>query len=73
MITAFAICNNVTPVPDDPDLDHALEVFQGDKVNRSTVPPDLNSGKAVLEVERVGSANNGSSSLRKSLEKPKLP
>jgi len=41
LITAFAICNNVTPVPDDPDLDFALDVFQGDKVNRSTVPPDV--------------------------------
>ena len=25
-MTAFAICNNVTPVLDDPDVDKALEV-----------------------------------------------
>ena len=31
-MTAFAICNNVTPVVDDPDIDKALEVKdEGDK------------------------------------------
>lgn len=29
LVTAFAICNNVTPVPDDPDLEKVLEVFEG--------------------------------------------
>lgn len=26
LMTAFAVCNNVTPVLDDPDIDKALEV-----------------------------------------------
>lgn len=38
LLTAFAICNNVTPVPDDPDLANALEVAK-DVKGRGTVPP----------------------------------
>ena len=29
LITALAICNNVTPVPDDPDLKNVLDVAKG--------------------------------------------
>lgn len=31
LITAFALCNNVTPVVEDLDIGHALEVHLGDK------------------------------------------
>jgi len=66
LITAFAICNNVTPVPDDPDMEHALDVFQGDKLHKSVIPED---NQALLEVERVGAkGSKGSSELRNSLE-----
>ena len=36
LITAFAICNNVTPVFSDPNIDRALEVFDGDNRGRGT-------------------------------------
>ena len=26
LMTAFAICNNVTPVVEDPDIEHVLEI-----------------------------------------------
>jgi len=31
LATAFAICNNVTPVAEDPNLQNFLDVFTGDK------------------------------------------
>ena len=38
LITALAICNNVTPVPDDPDLKNVLEVSKGHEIKgRGTV------------------------------------
>lgn len=42
MITAVAICNNVTPVIDDPNIEHALDVYNGDKkgIHKSTIPKD---------------------------------
>ena len=38
-MTAFAICNNVTPVVDDPDIDKALEVK--DDAKRMTEQPKV--------------------------------
>ena len=52
MITAVAICNNVTPVLDDPDIEHALDVYNGDKnkgVHKSTIPKDGKS--SLIEVK----------------------
>ena len=38
LITALAICNNVTPVPDDPDLKNVLDVAKGNEIKgRGTV------------------------------------
>jgi hypothetical protein len=44
LITALAICNNVTPVPDDPDLKNVLEVAKDIK-GRGTIqqPPNLSA------------------------------
>jgi hypothetical protein len=42
LITALAICNNVTPVPDDPELKNVLDVAKGAEIKgRGTVqhPP----------------------------------
>lgn len=51
-----------------------MDVFNGDKVNRSTVPPDVGSkersGAALVEIERVN-GGSASSNMRKSLEVPK--
>lgn len=52
LITAVAICNNVTPVLDDPDIEHALDVYNGDKnkgVHKSTIPKDEKS--SLIEVK----------------------
>jgi hypothetical protein len=38
-MAAFAICNNVTPVVDDPDIDKALEVKEPDADKRYTEAP----------------------------------
>jgi hypothetical protein len=32
LISAFAVCNNVTPVADDPDIQKALEVNSPEKI-----------------------------------------
>jgi phospholipid-translocating ATPase len=42
LITALAICNNVTPVPDDPDLKNALDVAKEIK-GRGTIQPPRSS------------------------------
>lgn len=39
LITSFAICNNVTPVAEDPDLQKALDVAGNDGKGRATVQP----------------------------------
>lgn len=49
-MTSFAICNNVTPVLDDPDLINALEVRSPDRLARATVMPDYNRAN-LLEKE----------------------
>lgn len=46
LITAFAICNNVTPVADDPDLANALEVAK-DVKGRGTVQP-VHGGNSLM-------------------------
>lgn len=38
-MTAFAICNNVTPVVDDPDIDKALDVKEPEE--RMTQQPKM--------------------------------
>ena len=47
LVTAFAICNNVTPVADDPEISRALEVFEGDEAGRASMK--LARRSAVLE------------------------
>ena len=42
LITALAICNNVTPVPDDPDLKNVLDVAKQMK-GRGTIQPSHSS------------------------------
>ena len=37
LVTAFAICNNVTPVAEDPEISKALEVFDGDEAGRGSM------------------------------------
>lgn len=37
LVTAFAICNNVTPVAEDPEISKVLEVFNGDAQQRGSM------------------------------------
>ena len=43
LISAFAICNNVTPVKDDPNIQKALEVNSPQKIQRGTYAPNTKS------------------------------
>ena len=43
LISAFAICNNVTPVADDPDIKKTLEVNSPEKLQRGTYAPNVKS------------------------------
>jgi len=42
LITAFALCNNVTPVAEDPDIAQALEVKSPEQQARKTEQPNFN-------------------------------
>lgn len=53
LITAFALCNNVTPVVEDLDIGHALEVYQG-KEGRGTFNAPVGGRSALVEVDDVG-------------------
>mmetsp|Transcript_9424 Transcript_9424/g.14426 ORF Transcript_9424/g.14426 Transcript_9424/m.14426 type:complete len:146 (-) Transcript_9424:1751-2188(-) len=70
LITAFAICNNVTPVDDDPNLARALDV-QGpeDYAGRNSVPPNAKSSLLGQELQNSPEmrARRGSDSQSKHL------
>ena len=44
LMTAFAICNNVTPVLDDPEIDKVLEVKDPEAQKRYTEQPKFGKG-----------------------------
>lgn len=65
LITALAICNNVTPVPDDPELKNVLEVSKGHEIKgRGTVQNPRSSLLAESPAMRASNLRSNNSANR---------